>query len=80
MGPGIKEFEAHSNKLVFEFDNKEAANHFKLWLCDMGEQDYWDWMERTEEHRKGDITGLNFNYHTGTDVIEVKCGRLGREK
>lgn len=72
-------FDSHSNKLVFEFASKEAANHFKRWLCGQGEQDYWLWMECREDESDGDITGLEFNYHTGNDTIPVECGRMDKD-
>lgn len=68
-------FDKHDNKLVFIFDNKEAANHFKAWLCESGEQEYWTWMEEQEQREKGNITGLNFDYHSGDETIPVQCGR-----
>jgi hypothetical protein len=72
-------FKQHSNKLVFEFDSQKAASYFKYWLCGRGEQEYWDWMERSEEELDGDITGIGFDYHTGTDTIKVKCGRMDND-
>jgi len=72
-------FEKHGTYLTLEFDNYEAAQHFKTWLCEAGEQDYWQWMEVRESEEDGDITGLTFDYHTGTDRIPVKCGRFTGE-
>lgn len=73
-------FDDVGNKLIFEFQNKEAALHFKHWLCGSGEQQYWDWMEyREEEEEKGDITGVSFNYWNGEN-IKVNCGRLDKDK
>jgi len=70
-------FYSGSNRVTFEFENPEAAHLFKVWFCDCaGDQDYWRFMENVEVEEEGPITGLNFNYHTGTEVIEVKCGRL----
>ena len=62
------------NNLTFEFDNPKAAQHFKIWLCEAGEQDYWTWMECREQEEEGDITGLDFDYWNG-DMVKVKCGR-----
>lgn len=50
--------------LTFEFENAQAAKHFALWLCEQGEQDYWDWMEEREQGEDGDITALRFEYHS----------------
>lgn len=73
-------FDNHSNKLILEFDNKDAANHFKHWLCGQGEQDYWMWMEYREQEDEGNITGIEFNYHTNSDVIKIRCGRMDKEE
>jgi hypothetical protein len=75
-------FDFKGAALVFNFDNEEAANHFKSWLCESGEQAYWDWMEYREQEGKGPITGTSFNYHVlDGSIIEVTCGRLdGQEE
>ena len=52
-----------SQKLTIEFDSKEAMEHFATWLCEQGEQDYWNWMEYREEEEEGDITVVSFKYH-----------------
>ncbi|MDO8641890.1 MAG: hypothetical protein Q7R33_10230 [Nitrosarchaeum sp.] len=71
-------FDVKGNKLIFEFDNEEALNHFKCWLCEGGEQDYWKWMEyREEEEETENITGVNFDYWAGAKV-KVKCSRLDK--
>ncbi len=67
-----------SGKLVFEFASPEAAAHFKSWLCESGEQDYWNWMEVREEEEDSDITGCDFDYWSG-DVVKVKCGRITKK-
>ncbi|MFA5024227.1 MAG: hypothetical protein WC523_04685 [Patescibacteria group bacterium] len=73
-------FNFKGTKLTFEFENEEAANHFKSWLCGSGEQAYWDWMDCREGEEDGDITGLNFNYHNKNgSVIPVECGRNNKE-
>ena len=71
-------FEFSGNKLTFEFENSESANHFKSWLCESGEQDYWNWMEYREEEESGKITGLKFDYHRDK-IVKVRCGRLDDE-
>ena len=73
-----KGFETKSEILTFRFQNKEAAKHFKSWLCGQGEQDYWDWMREREQQENGDITGLKFDYWNG-DAVDVKCGRLDKK-
>lgn len=72
-------FDKHGTVLSFEFDSFEAANHFKTWLCESGEQSYWEWMQYRETEEDGDITGIDFDYHSGTDRIPVKCGRFTSE-
>ena len=73
-----KSFEDFNTTLEFQFENHDAALHFKAWLSNQGEQDYWESMRIREEIEKGNITGLSFDYHNG-DVIKVKCGRLDEE-
>lgn len=68
-------FSPPGKRLVFEFESQEAAEHFKSWLCESGEQEYWMWMEVREREEDGDITATSFDYHTGTEVIPAKCGR-----
>lgn len=71
-------------EVKFVFDNQEAADHFITWLCESGEQSYWDWMEYREEEEAGDITAISFDYWGGStdgdnfgkgDII-AHCGRL----
>jgi hypothetical protein len=59
-------------KLTIEFDNQLAATHFALWLCEQGEQEYWEWMRCREsddkdEDRGVDITATGFHYHGPED-------------
>jgi len=79
-------------KLTIEFDNPEALKHFATWLCESGEQTYWDWMEYREEDEEGDITAISFDYHNTKEVngkeicgkfmkdntIRCKCGRMDK--
>jgi hypothetical protein len=77
---------ATNNDLVIKFANKEALRHFAVWLCESGEQSYWDWMEYREGEEGGDITAVTFNYHgaennkefMSDNTIRTKIGRLGR--
>lgn len=77
--------------LKIEFDNSEAAMHFATWLCESGEQSYWNWMEYREEEENGPITATSFDYHTievdasGKQTytgfvkdwtIKAECGRM----
>lgn len=72
----MNKFEKHSETISLAFESYEAAQHFKSWLCESGEQQYWEWMTYREQEENGDITGMQFDYHTGTDLISVKCGRF----
>lgn len=60
------------NDLVIKFPNQEAARNFALWLCESGEQQYWEWMEQVEEEEEGDITARNFHYHGEEDQSKAK--------
>lgn len=73
-------FTPPGNRLVFTFATQKAADHFKAWLCESGEQAYWEWMRyREEDDEDGSITALRFLYHTGTEEIQTECGRLEKE-
>ena len=68
------------SKLIIEFPNELAAEHFSGWLCESGELDYWEWMEYAEEKHYGDepITAKTFNYpiksnDDGDWVIGTEC-------
>lgn len=49
--------------ITIKFDSEEAAEHFAVWLCESGEQSYWEWMEYREQEEEGDITAVQFHYH-----------------
>jgi len=67
-------------KLVIEFDNERAREHFAKWLCASGEQDYWSWMRYRQDEEPGPITVVDFNYHKdgkfSAGLITTECGRL----
>ena len=52
------------HKLTINFDNAAALDHFAIWLCEQGEQDYWMWMENTESSEENS-TVTEFDYHKG---------------
>ena len=65
-------------KITIEFESDEAAMYFARWLCDAGEQNYWDWMgyRESEDHRV-----VSFDYWGGDDgqfmhdwTIRTECG------
>ncbi|MBV9125654.1 MAG: hypothetical protein JO112_20075 [Planctomycetes bacterium] len=63
--------------LTFVFENEDAKNHFWSWLCESGEQQYWEYMEYREQEEEGDITGLDFDYsNADRGTVVVKCGRF----
>ena len=69
-------FNVTSKELVFKFDNAKMAEHFKIWLCEQGEQDYWIWMEYREQEEEGIITAYDFDYWKGNTIIAA----YGREQ
>lgn len=61
-------------KLTIEFDNQEAAHHFAIWLCESGEQQYWEWMGyREEDEEDGNITATSFDYHGPEDETKTEA-------
>jgi hypothetical protein len=54
-------------EITIKFANPEAARHFAVWLCESGEQSYFDWMRYREENEDGDITATSFHYHGPED-------------
>lgn len=58
--------------LTFEFDSPEAREHFATWLCESGEQDYWEWMRVRETESSGPITVLRFHYHGPEDETKAE--------
>jgi len=58
-------------KLTIEFANQKALRHFAVWLCESGEQAYWQWMEVREEEEEGDITATSFHYHGPEDETKA---------
>ena len=80
--------------LKIMFANQDALEHFASWLCESGEQSYWDWMEVREEEEVGDITAVELDYHGKKvkdnkprygkfmcdNTIRTVCGRLGRNE
>ena len=73
-------------EIKFRFDNEEAAQHFLSWLCNSGEQQYWDWMEVREQEEKGPITVVRFDYWQhdnkkfGQGDVICECGRMDEDK
>ena len=63
---------SEKTKLTIEFDSPEAARYFALWLCESGEQQYWQCMEVLEEGEEGNITATSFHYHGVEDETKAK--------
>jgi len=69
------------NAVLLQFETEAAARYFREWLCESGEQDYWQYMEaREDDDPEDDITGLEFDYHHRSGLIPVKCGRFTEHK
>ncbi|HXV26986.1 MAG TPA: hypothetical protein VD862_03130 [Candidatus Paceibacterota bacterium] len=68
--------------VTIAFDNPDAARHFLSWLCEIGEQDYWNWMElREQEESEGAITAKRFIYPPSMrGIVIAPCGRLDRDE
>lgn len=58
--------------LKIEFANRKAAMHFASWLCNSGEQEYWNNMEYREDEEKGNITATSFHYHGVEDETKAQ--------
>lgn len=57
-------FKPESKTLTLEFPSLEDAEFFKAWLCDAGEQAYWDAAECSE------MPFLPIAYHEpGGDIV-----------
>lgn len=65
-------YKVTSNELTIRFDNPSMAAHFMTWLCEMGEQDYWQWMEGVECKEPPEsepITAALFEYEPDNNLI-----------
>lgn len=61
-----------NSDLIIRFANRDAMLHFAEWLCNSGEQQYWNNMEYREEEEDGDITAIDFHYHGQEDESKAK--------
>ncbi len=69
------------SNVLFQFDSEESANHFWRWMCESGEQQYWDYMSYREMEEDGDITGISFDYSKAdSGLVKVKSGRFTENK
>jgi hypothetical protein len=70
--------------ITIEFDSDEIATHFATWLCEAGEQDYWNWIRYQEQNYPNINCAISFDYHGERDDLEfmqdwtirTKSGRL----
>ncbi len=67
--------------ITIKFGSEKAARHFAIWLCEQGEQKYWNWMEYREQEEEGNITAKEFIYHKDNKFVPdgeigVVLGRL----
>ena len=67
--------------LAIDFKNPEAMENFWVWLCESGEQHYWEWMKYREEEEEGDITALSFDYtKANKGAVFTEVGRFTEYK
>ena len=72
---------AKSYDVSISFSNKKAAKGFMEWLCDIGEQDYWESQKyREEDEDTKDITALIFDYNFNKLTVKTECGRLDDDR
>src|SRR5665213_1327143 len=64
--------EAKTTNIQIQFANKKVADGFCEWLCNQGEQDYFNAMEYREKEEDGDITVVSFHYHGKEDETKAK--------
>ncbi len=60
-----------TNEIRFVFPTPAHAENFKDWLCNQGEQDFWEVKEfREGEERK--LFNIDFNYHHAPNTVMSK--------
>ena len=55
--------------LTIEFPSQEAATEFANWLCEQGEQNYWDWMDNCDESKKNTVNFIYFWPQDDEDAV-----------
>ncbi len=66
-------------KIECKDENFDAADHFLTWLCESGEQHYWDWMEVRESEQEPEdppITVVSFKYDFKNLTVDCEIGKL----
>ena len=66
VGPGG--FEPDVPELLIRFPSVAAASAFKFWLCNSGEQAYWDWMEFRPDQNRGPKVLFNYHFPGGSEI------------
>jgi hypothetical protein len=63
-----------SNKttIKIEFANEKAAEMFALWLCNGGEQHYWEQQRGVNDYYEEDVTAVEFHYHGEEDKEKAR--------
>lgn len=51
---------ADENDLIIKFPTREDALEFASWLCNSGEQDFWNYQDESVDDIR---PTLNFDYH-----------------
>lgn len=65
-------FKQTNKTLTIEFDTIKQAQHFKSWLFEVGEQDYYRWMEcRLKQYEAVDDDVVIFDFHSGKNMINA---------
>jgi hypothetical protein len=58
-------------KVVIEFPTQEHAEHFVSWMCNSGEQDYWQALEHSESNLPSPM--FDYEYKATNNVHNVKA-------
>jgi hypothetical protein len=61
---------------VFRFETQEQRDAFVTWLCERGEQDYWQWMASDPEKEANTV---DFNYWEKRNKKSIFVGSLPDE-
>jgi hypothetical protein len=56
-------------EIKIQFATEAAALHFATWLCEAGEQDYWNWMDCRDDPAN---TVASFGYHGAEDESKAE--------
>ncbi|MFA6235260.1 MAG: hypothetical protein WC824_13880 [Bacteroidota bacterium] len=67
---GLKDFDPDEPRVTFTFPDVESARQFKTWMCEIAEQDFYEW-ENAHIEGQGHI---GFDYHD-PGGCEITCRR-----